>query len=227
MIAEIAGLYIGSYLLGSIPSAYLAARFLKKIDIREYGSGNVGASNAYRHLGKLWVVPLGLFDILGKGSAPVVAGWYVLGPIQASSVLLIGAPLLALAGHNWSVFLRFQGGRGIAIALGSFLILSPPVLIASLLVVGAGWALTRSSGVWVLVGLALCPVWTVIAGDPIVVTWYSIGVLTLVVLKRLLSNWTPLHEGFPRRKVLFNRLFLDRDVDDKAEWVHRSPRTSD
>ena len=247
MLIEISGLYIFSYLLGSIPSTYLAARFLKNTDIREYGSGNAGASNASRLLGRVWGVALGLFDVLAKGSAPVVIGWHVFGLDPESSALLIGAPLLALAGHNWSIFLRFQGGRGITIALGSMLILSPFVLMASLLLVGAGWALTRNSGVWVLVALVLLPVWTVIASglgvwyipasllpvwtviapDPIVVIWYGIGVLTLVVLKRLLSNWTPLPAGLPKKKVLFNRLFLDRDVDNYAEWVHRSPRTSD
>ncbi len=227
VLIEISGIYVFSYLLGSIPSTYLAARFLKNTDIREYGSGNAGASNASRLLGKVWGVALGLFDVLAKGSVPVVIGWRVFGLDPESSALLIGAPLLALAGHNWSIFLRFQGGRGITIALGSMLILSPFVLMASLLLVGAGWALTRNSGVWVLVALVLLPVWTVIAQDPIVVTWYGIGVLTLVVLKRLLSNWTPLPAGLPKKKVLFNRLFLDRDMDDYAEWVHRSPRTSD
>ena len=227
MLLEFAGLYVFSYVLGSVPSSYLAARLLKKIDIREYGSGNVGASNAYRHLGKTWVVPLGLFDMLGKGSVPVVLGWYVLDLPPASSALLAGAALLALAGHNWSVFLKFQGGRGITVAMGSLLLLSPLMLGVSLLMVGAGWVLTRSSGVWVLIALVLLPVWTVIAREPVVVTWYCTGVLGLVVLKRLVSNWTPLYEGLPKRKVLFNRLFLDRDVDDYAEWVHRSPRTSD
>ena len=227
MLIEISGLYVFSYLLGSIPSTYLAARFLKNTDIRGYGSGNAGASNASRLLGRPWGVALGLFDVLAKGSAPVVIGWQVFGFDPESSALLIGAALLALAGHNWSMFLRFQGGRGITIALGSMLILSPLVLMASLLLVGAGWALTRNSGVWVLVALVLVPVWTVIVRDPIVVTWYGIGLLTLVVLKRLLSNWTPLPAGLPKKKVLFNRLFLDRDVDDYAEWVHRSPRTSD
>ena len=226
MLIEIVGLYICSYLIGSVPSAYIVAKFSRNIDIREYGSGNVGASNVLRHVGKLPWVFLFLFDVLGKGTAPVLVGFYLL-DLSLESGLLMGAPLFALAGHNWSIFLKFQGGRGIAVVVGSLAVLSPIVLAVSLIMVGIGWLLTRNSGLWVLIALALLPLWTLIARDPVVVAWYCVGALALVVLKRLLSNWTPLHPGLPKRKVLFNRLFLDRDVDDNAEWVHRSPRTSD
>lgn len=226
MLIEIAGLYICSYLIGSIPTAYIVARVSRNIDIRDYGSGNVGASNAFRHLGKWPWIPLFLFDVLGKGSVPLVAGAYLL-DLRPESGPMIGVPLFALAGHNWSVFLKFQGGRGVAVVVGSLAVLSPIVLAVSLVMVGIGWLLTRSSGVWVLIALVLLPLWTVIARDPVVVVWYCVGALALVVAKRLLSNWTPLHPGLNRKKVLFNRLFLDRDVDDNADWVHRSPRTSD
>ena len=224
--AEIAGLYLFSYLLGSIPTTYLAARLVRGIDIREYGSGNVGASNAYRHMGKVWSVSLGLFDLLVKGTLPVAAGWRLMGWGEPS-LLLVGAPLLALAGHNWSAFIKFQGGRGISVAMGSLLLLSPLLLAASLLVVGGGWFLTRSSGVWVMVGVALLPAWALIAREPAAITLFCVSLLVLVALKRLLSNWTPLYDGLPRKKVLLNRLLLDRDVDDRAEWVHRTPRPSD
>ena len=226
MLIEIAGLYICSYLIGSVPTAYLVAKVSRNIDIRDYGSGNVGASNAFRHLGKLPWVPLFLFDVLGKGSAPLLAGTYLL-DLRPESGMLMGASLCALAGHNWSVFLKFQGGRGVAVVVGSLAVLSPIVLAVSLVMVGIGWLLTRNSGLCVLIALVLLPVWTFITRDPTVVAWYCVGALALVVLKRLLSNWNPLHPGLPRRKVLFNRLLLDRDVDDNAEWVHRSPRTSD
>lgn len=226
MLIEIAGLYICSYLIGSVPTAYIVAKVSRNIDIRDYGSGNVGASNAFRHLGKWPWIPLFFFDVLGKGSVPLLAGAYLL-DLNPDSGILLGAPLFALAGHNWSVFLKFQGGRGIAVVVGSLAVISPIVLAVSLIMVGIGWLLTRNSGLWVLIAMILLPVWTVIVRDPVVVTWYCIGALALVVAKRLLSNWTPLYPGLPRKKVLFNRLFFDRDVDDNAEWVHRSPRTSD
>ena len=82
-----------------------------------------------------------------------------------------------------------------------------------------------------LIYLALLQLWAVLltqwglpGNDQYVISWYCVGLLVLVVIKRLLSNWTPLYEGLPRRKVLFNRLFLDRDVDSHTDWVRRTPQ---
>ena len=221
---DIAGLYIFSYLVGSIPTAYIIARLVKKVDLRRCGSGNVGSSNLFYHVSRKWVVPLGLFEVLIKGALPVLTGHYLLGLERASGWLMV-APLLAITGNNWSVFLRFQGGRGIAVASGTLLALSPFILVLAFVVAVGGWAITRSSGVWVLLALVLLPAW---AGfiDPLAVSLYCVGLLALVVLKRLVSNWTPLPEDIPRRKVLLNRLLRDRDVDDRADWVQRAKDTT-
>ena len=218
----VVGLYLLSYLVGSVPTAYLIARMVKGVDIRRYGSGNVGGTNLAQQAGKVWLVPLGLADILVKGSAPVWVGQYVLGLDPGSMTLLI-APLLAIAGHNWSVYLKLQGGRGIAVVAGSLLALSPLLLGLFLAVALLGWLVTRSAGVWVLVSLALLPLWARLAGQPPAMVWYCIGVLALVVLKRLVSNWTPLPDGLPKSKVLLNRLLRDRDVDRREDWVGRVP----
>jgi glycerol-3-phosphate acyltransferase PlsY len=223
---EVAGLYVLSYLLGSIPTAYLIGRLVHRVDIRDYGSGNVGGTNVFYHFGKRWSVPLEIFEIFVKGGLPVWLGLYVFG-LERSSALLPAAPLLAVVGHNWSPYLKFQGGRGIAVVVGSLLALSPLVFAGFAVVYLPGWALTRSSGVWVLISLVSLPAWAVIFGTPVVISYYCVGALALVVLKRLLSNWTPFPEDLPKGKVLFNRLFLDRDVDDKAEWVHRIPQGSE
>lgn len=219
---EIAGLYLYAYLVGAVPTAYLIGRLAKGVDIRNFGSGNVGGSNVWNHVGKGWVVPLGLFEVLVKGASPIWIGDHLLG-LERSSALLVVAPLLAVAGHNWSVYLKFQGGRGIAVAGGTLLALALPLLGAFILVALSGWAATRSSGFWVLISLALLPVWAVLVGDPPVISWYCGGLVALVVAKRLLSNWTPLPANLPRKKVLLNRLFRDRDVDDRDEWVRRVP----
>tara|TARA_B100000315_G_scaffold19969_1_gene17576 strand:+ start:989 stop:1663 length:675 start_codon:yes stop_codon:yes gene_type:complete len=219
---EIAGLYIYSYLVGSIPTAYLMGRLVKGVDIRGYGSGNVGGANVFYHVGKGWVAPLAVVEVILKGASPVWIGQYLLG-WERSSALLVAAPLLAIAGNNWSVFLKFQGGRGIAVTTGTLLALSPLVMVAAIAVAISGWAVTRSSGVWVLISLALLPFWAILVGAPGMISWYCAGLLLLVAFKRLLSNWAPLPEDLPKRKVLFNRLFRDRDVDDRAEWVHRIP----
>ena len=229
MSIEFAGLYIFSYLVGAVPTAYLIGKLAKGVDIRGYGSGNVGGANVFYHVGKRWVIPLGIFEVFVKGASPVWIGQHVLG-LERSSTLLVVAPLLAVAGNNWSVYLKFQGGRGIVVAGGTLLALAPLLLAAAAAVALAGWAVTRSSGVWVLISLALLPLWAFLlppwafnVGDQPVIIWYCVGLLALVILKRLVSNWTPLVDGLPRKKVLFNRLFRDRDVDDHAEWVRRSP----
>ena len=226
------GLYIFAYLAGSVPTAYLIARLVKRVDIRNYGSGNVGGSNLFYHAGKRWVVVLGVFDVLVKGSAPVWVGRYVLG--LELSLWLAAAPLLAVIGHNWSPYLKFQGGRGISVVGGSLLALSPLLLAVFIAVAVAGWAVTRASGVWVLISLALLPLWAVFlpqwgltGSDQYVISWYCVGLLVLVVVKRLLSNWTPLYEGLPKKKVILNRLFLDRDVDSHSDWVRRTPQETE
>ena len=222
---EIAGLYLYAYLVSAVPTAYLVGRLAKGVDIRGYGSGNVGLSNVFQHVGKGWVVPLGLFEVLVKGASPIWIGEHLLG-LERSSALLVVAPLLAVAGHNWSVYLKFQGGRGIAVAGGTLLALAPLLLGAFILVALSGWVATRSSGFWVLISLALLPIWAALVGDPPVISWYCGGLVLLVVAKRLLSNWTPLPADLPRKKVLLNRLFRDRDVDDRAEWVRRVPHAT-
>jgi acyl phosphate:glycerol-3-phosphate acyltransferase len=221
-LIEIMGLYVLAYLVGSVPTAYLIGKLARGIDLRQYGSSNVGGSNLVYHTGKRWLVPLALFEVLIKGALPVLIGQYLLGLERASPQLLI-APLLAISGHNWPIFLKFQGGRGVAVLSGTLLALGPLLLAAFVVVFTAGWLATRSSGVWVLISLALLPVWAVIIGEPSMISWYCLGALGLIVLKRLLSNWNPFPQEVPRKQVLFNRLFRDRDVSDRAEWIRRVP----
>ena len=225
MPMELVGLYVFSYLIGSIPTAYLIGRLVKNVDIRDYGSGNVGGSNLWHNVGKIGNVPQCILDILIKGSVPIWIGLYGLG-LDPTAPLLVVVPLLAILGHNWSIYLKFQGGRGIAVVFGSLLALAPLLLAAFAIVALGGWAITRSAGVWVLISLLMLPLWVmlmpswaIVGGDRLVISWFCGGLVGLVVLKRLLSNWTPLYKGLPRKKVLFNRLFRDRDIDDRTEWV--------
>ncbi len=122
------------YFLGSIPFSYLAGR-LRGVDIREHGSGNLGASNTYRVLGPACAIPVLVLDI-GKGAAGVLlAGWLStrigLEPAEPAAWCRSAAALGAILGHIWTVFLRFRGGKGVATAGGAFLALTPiPTLIS-------------------------------------------------------------------------------------------------
>lgn len=222
---DITALYIGSYLLGSIPTAYLIGRLVRGVDIRGYGSGNVGSANLFEHVGKRWVFPVAAVEIAVKGALPVLVGLYVL-DIDRSSAYLIGPPLLAIAGNNWSAFLKLQGGRGIAVTGGTLLALSPVLLVVSCVIAVGGWKITKSSGLWVLISLILLPLWAYLVHDNLNLVWYCFGLLGIVVLKRLSANWTPFPEDVSRKRVLFNRLVRDRDVSDRTGWVRRIPEAS-
>ena len=119
MVLTAAALLV-SYLIGSLPTAYLFGKALKGIDIRKVGSGNVGATNALRALGKGPAVLVLLLDIL-KGFAVVVFlgnfFWDKPALLQAQNLrILMG--LSCICGHNWPIFLQFKGGKGIAASFG-------------------------------------------------------------------------------------------------------------
>jgi glycerol-3-phosphate acyltransferase PlsY len=109
------------YCLGSIPSSYWMGKILKGIDLREHGSGNLGAANTYRVLGLKAAIPVLLFDI-GKG---FVAVHYLsrLGGTGTGFALL--AALVVVIGHNYSIFVGFSGGKGVGATAGAFLALAP------------------------------------------------------------------------------------------------------
>jgi glycerol-3-phosphate acyltransferase PlsY len=132
MLPPLAVLLTG-YLLGSIPSGYLAGRWLAGIDIRDEGSGSTGATNVLRVVGKGPALVVFLFDVL-KGTGAVVLAKVVLGGAGWSGTGLDGwvvaAGLAALAGHSWPVWLGWRGGKAVATGLGMLLGLAWPVGLA-------------------------------------------------------------------------------------------------
>ena len=116
---------ISGYFLGAIPTAYIAGRVVKGIDIRRVGDANVGAANAFHQLGKKIGVAVGLIDA-GKGALAVLIAQAA--DIPQEAVLITG--VAAIIGHNWPVFLGFRGGRGESTTIGMLLILvTQPMLI--------------------------------------------------------------------------------------------------
>lgn len=127
LIATILG-----YLIGSIPSGVIISRKVSKLDIRQCGSGNIGAANVLRTAGLKVAATVFLSD-MAKGAAVVfLAGWIVGNKtftiseltFNAQAAQVLGA-IAAIMGHNWSLFLRFHGGKGVASFFGAFLVLSP------------------------------------------------------------------------------------------------------
>ena len=122
---------VASYLLGAIPASYIAGRLAKGIDLREHGSGNLGATNTFRVLGAKVAAPVMVFDIL-KGTFPVIAFTQWDASPDWRWELAYGAA--AIVGHVFSVYMRFRGGKGVATSAGVFLALAPVALGAGLVV---------------------------------------------------------------------------------------------
>ncbi|MBZ0258104.1 glycerol-3-phosphate 1-O-acyltransferase PlsY [bacterium] len=120
-MTEILALVI-AYLLGSIPSAYYMGKWVKGVDLRTVGSGNLGFTNAWRVLGFWMSLPVFAFDV-GKGAAAVLVARALAPGLEW---LAIAAGLAAILGHNWTIFLGFKGGgKGVAASAGVFAALTP------------------------------------------------------------------------------------------------------
>jgi glycerol-3-phosphate acyltransferase PlsY len=109
-----------AYLLGSLPWGYVILQWRKGVDIREFGSGRIGTTNVLRTAGGRIAALVLALDLL-KGVLAVTLAREVIGTYTAE----VAAGLLVLVGHNWSIFLQFQGGRGIAPGLGGLLVMAP------------------------------------------------------------------------------------------------------
>jgi glycerol-3-phosphate acyltransferase PlsY len=146
----VGGLFvIVAYLLGSIPTGYLAGRYLKGIDIREYGSGGTGATNVLRSVGKEAAIAVLIIDLL-KGAIAVllVKLFYSYAPVEIlppswQSWLITVSALAALIGHSKSIWLQFTGGKSVATALGVLLVMNPLVALGTLSAFGAMLAISR------------------------------------------------------------------------------------
>jgi acyl phosphate:glycerol-3-phosphate acyltransferase len=122
-----------SYVIGSFPTSFLAARIFRGIDLREHGSRNLGATNVYRMLGWRYALPVGLIDIL-KGAVPV---WLFGARAPDIPLFPLLCGLAAVVGHVFSIFVGFKGGKGVATAAGVVLAVAPWGLLAVTIV----WAL--------------------------------------------------------------------------------------
>lgn len=123
MITGIIAIVIG-YLLGSTPSAYIATRLVTGKDVRQLGGGNVGGLNVYREVGAWPALVVGIVD-LGKGTAAVAIAYWILALNDLTQPWVLAAGLGAVIGHNWMLWLKFGGGKGMGAAIGSLVILMP------------------------------------------------------------------------------------------------------
>lgn len=156
---------LGSFLLGAIPFGLLVGR-LHGIDVRTIGSGNVGAMNVGRILGRKWFFVVFILDLL-KGLLPTLVGGWALSSYQGGislPAIMIGRLLVGFAsilGHNYSPFLKFRGGKGVSTSLGVALGVYPDLTLPAILAFGvwvAGFGVTRMSSVGSILGGIAFPV---------------------------------------------------------------------
>ena len=190
MVFAFISIIAAGYIIGSFPTSYIAGRVLRGIDVREYGSGNTGATNVFRVIGPGPGSLVLLVDII-KGwvpvffIAPAAASWFNLPEIESS--LKIAAGISAVCGHNWPVFLGFRGGKGVAVSVGALLGISPAALSLS----AAAWVLVFISTGYVslgsIIGAASLPVFMRLTDEPAEIVWFGI-VIALFIIIRHRSN---------------------------------------
>ena len=222
-MVEFGLLILGAYLLGSVPAAYLVAKWFRGIDIRQYGSGNVGASNVLAVVSKRWSVPVIIFDLVKGVVAIYAAQWIGLGIAQQ---VMVG--VAAVVGHNWPVFLRFNGGRGILTALGVIAILVP-WLAPVILVIAFSFAPFHRLALGVFLATISAPIAVWFFSEPLgvagklAVTLGFSAVFLIVVFRRLAAPRTSLTASVTLGRLVVNRLLFDRDIRDRGAWIHRTP----
>jgi glycerol-3-phosphate acyltransferase PlsY len=214
-------LIVGAYLWGSVPSSYLVGRYLKGIDIRRYGSGNVGATNLMTHVGKRTGFLVGIFDCLAKGTLPVALAQV----FDAGLAVQAGVGLAAIVGHSWSPYLRFTGGRGVATAIGVVLgsLMWPESLILTVVMGGIGRLAFHDTGFWTFIALLALPVLAFAFDRPPEILAMTLGISVLLLAKRLTANWERPVSGYPVIRVLAYRALWDRDVPRNVQWTGRRP----
>ena len=232
MAVEFALLILAAYLLGSVPAAYLAAKWSRGIDIRQYGSGNVGASNLLKFTSKKVVIPVIIFDA-GKGMLMVWAAQLV--GLGITQQLIVG--LAAIIGHNWPVFLRFNGGRGGLTTLGVVVMLAPRLglMLLAIAYLMAPFGQLALGMILVIASLPIfgwfssAPVITWLFGQPpstsehLPVTLGFLAIFLVVAIRRLVVPRVAISASVPTGQLIVNRLLFDRDIKDRKAWTRRAP----
>ena len=176
------------YLLGSIPSAYIVTRLALGRDVRQLGGGNVGGLNVYREVGLLPAAVVAIVD-LGKGAAAVAIAYWLL---DVSLPFVLAAALAAVVGHNWMLFLKFSGGKGMGPAIGGLFVLLPLYgyslgLAFFFAVVFILFIITRNVAMSMGVGLLSLPFisWLGMKSTPFII--YSV-ILGLIILAKFIPT---------------------------------------
>jgi glycerol-3-phosphate acyltransferase PlsY len=185
---------IAIYLIAAIPTGVILSRLMGGEDVREKGSGNIGATNVYRVAGKL----AGILTLIGdtmKGFLPLLAYKSWLSPTPAQLGI---ASVVAIIAHCYPVYLKFEGGKGIATALGIFLVLSPPVVLGAAVVFALAVGITRLVSLGSVLAIMSAPLLILLLDQPQAIFLTTLFITTLVVWRHR-SNIRRILDGTENR----------------------------
>jgi acyl phosphate:glycerol-3-phosphate acyltransferase len=219
-MTELLGWIIGilaAYLLGAIPMAYLLVKWRFGKDIRDYGSGQAGGSNVFRSFSRKLGIAESIYDIL-KGILVVAIARL----LNLDTAHQIAMGLVTVVGHDWPVFLHFNGGRGVATSIGLGLFWLPQGLPGFVLL-AALTLLIRSSPLPVLLAMASLPLTSWVLGKPLILTLGLTMLLLIMVMRRLTAPRSKRFKEVTTWQLLLNRFLFDRDIRDAKAWVNFKP----
>jgi len=198
--------FASAYIIGSIPTAYIFGRVLKGIDIREYGSGNTGATNVFRVIGKAPGIIVLIIDVIkGLVSATYLAsGFLYLAPVTRPDLYRILVGLSAIAGHNWTLFLKFKGGKGVATSAGVVIGLIPKIFWLGFVVWLITFFITGFVSLGSIVAAISVPIFTLAFGEPAEIVIFMC-LLCLIIVYKHKSNIRRLARGEEKRIAFFKK----------------------
>ena len=201
---------VAAYLLGSFPTGYVATRLFIGKDIRQLGSGNVGANNVFGQVGPMAGIAVGLIDVSKGAAAVAIAHTIVDIPLFEPGLYVVLAGLAAVLGHIWPIYLRFVGGNGLAVTVGTLIILMPlelGIFCALLLVL---WAITRNLILSVYISMVSVPVSAWLLLKDWLYTGYGIILILVLVLAFLPTAKAALVKAGSKNNLFAELLRRDR-----------------
>lgn len=176
-----------SYLIGSMPTSYILGKALRGIDIRQFGSGNVGATNVYRVVGKLPSILVLIIDIAkGLICVTLIANLFLrLGISINSESYRLALGLAAVIGHDWTVFLKFKGGKGVATSSGVLIGIAPKIFLLGLFIWICVFLWKRYVSLASITSVVSVPIFFSVLSYPVSYVIFSSLICAITVYKHL------------------------------------------
>ncbi len=208
IIAKFIAAVVIAYLLGSIPFGLIIGKLKGSVDVRKYGSGKTGATNVMRTVGTKFGILTMILDVVKAAGAVVLAGVIIdsgaltIGSIPLHQMAQVTAGLAAVAGHNWPVFARFKGGRGVTAYFGTLFVIYPPAAIFGVEVLAISALRSRHMSLGSILGVLaawclLVPL-TIIYDSPPIYLAYGLAAIVLLIYQHR-GNISRLQQGTERR----------------------------